>query len=84
MAGQSDRSGKQRAWLMHVLTAVLVYPQDQITEGQTLPVGLEASMPEMGETLRPDFAFAERNSGRCRPVLRTHRASASGSEHTNG
>ena len=49
--------GKQRAWLMHVLTAVLGYPQDQITEGQTLPAGLEASLPEMGETLRPDFAL---------------------------
>jgi hypothetical protein len=49
--------GKQRAWVMHVLTAVLGYPQDQITEGQTLPAGLEASMPEMGETLRPDFAL---------------------------
>src|SRR6202045_789750 len=49
--------GKQRAWVMHVLTAVLGYPQDQITEGQTLPAGLEATMPEMGETLRPDFAL---------------------------
>lgn len=49
--------GKQRAWVMHVLTAVLGYPAEQITEGQTLPAGLEANMPEMGETLRPDFAL---------------------------
>ena len=49
--------GKQRAWVLHVLTDVLGYPQDQITEGQTLPAGLEANMPEMGETLRPDFAL---------------------------
>jgi hypothetical protein len=49
--------GRQRAWVMHVLTAVLGYPQGQITEGQTLPAGLEASMPEMGETLRPDFVL---------------------------
>ncbi len=49
--------GKQRAWIMHVLTAVLGYPADQITEGQTLPTGLEANMPEMGEILRPDFAL---------------------------
>ena len=49
--------GKQRAWVLHVLTAVLGYPANQITEGQTLPAGLEASMPEMGETLRPDFAL---------------------------
>jgi hypothetical protein len=49
--------GKQRAWVMHVLTAVLGYPQDQITESQTLPTGLEAAVPEMGETLRPDLAL---------------------------
>ena len=49
--------GKQRAWVLHVLTAVLGYPSNQITEGQTLPAGLEASIPEMGETLRPDFAL---------------------------
>lgn len=49
--------GKQRAWVLYVLTAVLGYPSIQITEGQTLPAGLEAGMPEMGETLRPDFAL---------------------------
>ena len=49
--------GKQRAWVLHVLTAVLGYPSNQISEGQTLPAGLEAGMPEMGETLRPDFAL---------------------------
>jgi len=49
--------GKQRAWVIHVLTAVLGYPQDLITEGQTLPAGMESNMPEMGETLRPDFAL---------------------------
>jgi len=49
--------GKQRAWLLYVLTAVLGYPQDQITEGKSLPAGLEANMPEMGEILRPDFAL---------------------------
>ncbi len=49
--------GKQRAWVLHVLTAVLGYPSNQISEGQALPAGLEASMPEMGETVRPDFAL---------------------------
>ena len=49
--------GKQRAWVQHVLTSVLGYPINQIAEGQKLPTGLEASMPEMGETLRPDFAL---------------------------
>lgn len=49
--------GKQRAWVMHVLTSVLGYPENQIAEGQSLPAGLEANMPELGETLRPDFAL---------------------------
>ena len=49
--------GKQRAWVLHILTAVLGYPQDQIAEGQAVPAGLEANMPEMGETLRPDFTL---------------------------
>lgn len=49
--------GKQRAWLLHVCTALLAYPLNQISEGQSLPAGLEARMPEMGETLRPDFAL---------------------------
>lgn len=49
--------GNQRAWVMHVLTSILGYPENQVTEGQTLPAGLEASMPEVGETLRPDFAL---------------------------
>jgi hypothetical protein len=50
--------GIQRAWVMHVLTMVLGYPAEQLAEGQALPAGLEAHMPEMGETLRPDFALS--------------------------
>jgi hypothetical protein len=49
--------GQQRAWVLHVLTTVLGYPASQVVEGQALPAGLEAKMPEMGETLRPDFAL---------------------------
>ncbi len=53
----STAPGKHRAWVHYVLTAVLGYPEGQIAEGQALPAELEAKMPEMGETLRPDFAF---------------------------
>ncbi|EGV18835.1 Eco57I restriction-modification methylase domain-containing protein [Thiocapsa marina] len=49
--------GQQRAWVLHVLTQLLGYPAGQLAEGQTLPAGLEANMPELGETLRPDFAL---------------------------
>ncbi len=49
--------GVHRAWVLHVLTNVLGYPENQLTEGQSLPAGLEARMAEMGETLRPDIAL---------------------------
>lgn len=49
--------GKQRAWVMHVMTSLLGYPENLIVEGQSLPAGLEANIPEQGETLRPDFAL---------------------------
>lgn len=49
--------GKQRAWVLHVLGALLGFPASQIAEGQALPAGLEATMAEQGETLRPDFAL---------------------------
>lgn len=49
--------GQQRAWVLYILTAVLGYPSNQLVEGQTLPSGLEVSMLEMGETLRPDLAL---------------------------
>jgi hypothetical protein len=47
----------QRAWILHVLTELLAYPAPLLAEGQAIPPGLEARMPEMGETLRPDFAL---------------------------
>lgn len=49
--------GRQRAWVLHVLSSLLGYPANLISEGQTLPAGLEANMAEMGETLRPNFAL---------------------------
>lgn len=49
--------GQQRAWVLHVLTAVLGYPENLLAEGQSLPAGLSATLPEMGETLRPDLAL---------------------------
>jgi hypothetical protein len=55
--------GSHRAWVLHVLSDALGYPRSRIAEGQTLPPGLEASMPEMGETLRPDFAILDTQSG---------------------
>jgi hypothetical protein len=51
-----DAPGRHRAWIIHVLTDLLGYPENQLAEGQTLPAGLETTMAEMGEILRPDLA----------------------------
>jgi hypothetical protein len=50
-------TAKQRAWVMHVLTQVLLHPNELLAEGQTLPPGLMATMAEYGETLRPELAL---------------------------
>ncbi len=50
-------AGKQRAWVIHVLTQTLLYPTELLVEGQTLPPGLPATMAEYGETLRPELAL---------------------------
>jgi len=49
--------GKQRAWLMYVLTQALGHPEKLLLEGQALPAGLTATMAEYCETLRPDIAL---------------------------
>lgn len=49
--------GKQRAWVMHVLTGILGHPAEQLLEGQAIPPGLQANMAQMGELLRPDLAL---------------------------
>jgi len=68
--------GQQRAWLLHVLTQLLGYPESRIAEGQSLPAGLEAQMPEMGETLRPDFALLD-NEGKPHLLISHYPASQS-------
>jgi len=50
-------AAKQRAWVTHVLTQVLLHPKDLLAEGQTLPPGLTATMAEYGEILRPELAL---------------------------
>src|SRR5207237_1190815 len=46
-----------RAWIRFVLRELLELPEDALAEGQTLPPGLEARLPEHDEMLRPDLAI---------------------------
>lgn len=55
--------GTQRVWIMRVLIGLLGYPQERIAEGQLLPAGLDAKVPEVGEILRPDWALVGPGSG---------------------
>ena len=56
------------AWIRHVLTSLLEYPPEFLVEGQAIPPGMEAVMPNFGETLRPDFVLKHRDAGHA-PVL---------------
>lgn len=49
------------AWIRFVLSQLLEYPDDLIAEGQSLPGGLSALIPEQNETLRPDLAIIQTN-----------------------
>jgi hypothetical protein len=50
-------AGRQRAWIMHVLTQALGHPQQLLAEGQSVPPGLIATMAEYGEMLRPELVL---------------------------
>jgi len=45
------------AWIRFVLGQTLGFPAELMAEGQALPPGLAVSVPEYGETLRPDLAI---------------------------
>ena len=59
----AQREGSRRdptlhhAWVRFVLGQTLGFPDDIIVEGQGMPPQLAVSVPEYGETLRPDLAI---------------------------
>jgi hypothetical protein len=67
-----DRGRQQaavhQAWIRHVLTDFLGYPENLLAEGQAIPAGMEASLPTFGITLKPDFALKHREADK-KPVL---------------
>lgn len=52
---EGDRA-VHHAWLQFVLGRVLRLPDEVLVTGQALPTGLEVTLPEHGETLRPQWA----------------------------
>jgi hypothetical protein len=67
-----DRGAKRPdihfAWIRHILTELLEYPAEFLVEGQAIPPGMEAAMPNVGETLRPTFVLKHRDADK-KPLL---------------
>src|SRR5690348_16514686 len=59
--GEPD-AALHRAWVQLVLTSLLEFPDALLVEGQSIPPGLEAAMPQFGEMLRPTFALKHRDT----------------------
>ncbi len=57
------------AWVGYVLRAVLELPDDAIAEGQAIPGTLKASVPELGETLRPTHVVRDPADGKPRLLV---------------
>ncbi len=56
-------------WVRYVLRETLGMPEEVVAEGQGLPPGLEARVAEHGETLRPDLAVLDPDSGKARLLV---------------
>jgi hypothetical protein len=52
------------AWVRHVLERTLELPAKTIAEGQSIPGSLAVSVPEHGETLRPDLVIMDAGKAR--------------------
>src|SRR5579859_7187756 len=55
MAGLRPETAIHTAWLRYVLTNVLGVTSAVLAEGQAIPEGIKATIPEHGEVLRPDL-----------------------------
>ncbi len=71
-AGVRPEAAIHLAWLRFVLANVLEVPREVIAEGQALPPGLRASMPEHGETLLPDLALLSPDDRKPRLLIKQY------------
>ena len=58
------------AWLHYVLRYTLEYSDDVLRDGQAIPDTLKVTIPEHGETIRPDLLLADPSTQR--PALLIH------------
>ena len=80
--GLSPDPAIHTAWIRYVLRQTLGLPDELLAERQGIPEGLKATLPEHGETLRPDLMLlapaplALRGRGGRRPTARPARGSS--------
>src|SRR5690606_23163163 len=60
------------AWIRYVLGATLGLADEVLAEGQAIPAGLKASVPEHHETLRPDLVVNEPGGGKARLLIQLY------------
>lgn len=70
---EGDRA-VHHAWLQYVLGRVLRLPEEVLLTGQALPPGLEVTLPEHGETLRPQWAIKRAEDERPSLLVVSHPA----------
>jgi len=51
-------------WVRYVLESVLEIPAEVLAEGQAIPDGIKAVIPEHGEVIRPDLMVVDPDSGK--------------------
>src|SRR5438067_1286048 len=71
-AGVRPEAAIHLEWLRFVLANVLEMPREALAEGQGLPPGLRAYMPEHGETLLPDMALLSPEDRKVRLLIKQY------------
>src|SRR6266700_8093315 len=73
-AGGRPEAAIHFEWLRFVLANVLEMPREALAEGQGLPPGLRAYIPEHGETLLPDMALLSPEDRKARLLIKLYPA----------
>src|SRR6266705_1839418 len=71
-AGGRPEAAIHFEWLRFVLANVLEMPREALAEGQGLPPGLRAYIPEHGETLLPDMALLSPEDRKVRLLIKQY------------
>ncbi|MCC6602227.1 MAG: restriction endonuclease [Anaerolineae bacterium] len=70
--GLTPEPAIHRAWLDFVLQQSLGLPTDVLAEGQAIPESIKATLPEHGETIRPDRMVVDPDSHKPQLLIQTY------------